>query len=277
MTPTDELRDTIAISSVQPQQTASHKLTCSDILCLVLMNIPYLLILPTLFGFYVVEPMHSAVIMFMGRVVKVENRPGLHWTFLGFTIQKVPNCVKTLEIQNSKVPDSTGSPLAISVIVNYKIVEPIASLFYVDSYADFLHNQTLDVVQKVISKFPYISEDKSQPTLMNNRALIGEHMREFLQKKVEIAGLQVLNVDIMEAYYHPSVAQTLLQLQQAQAKLGARKILVEGAVNITKDIVDRAEKEIRVEFSNDGREKFVKDLLLILCSDHGYAQPVINV
>ena len=42
-------------------------------------------------------------------------------------------------------------------------------------------------------------------------------------------------MDLMELSYSPEVASSLLQIQQAAAKVDARKLIVEGAVNIVSD------------------------------------------
>jgi len=39
----------------------------------------------------------------------------------------------------------------------------------------------------------------------------------------------------MQIAYHAEVAQSLLQIQQAQSKVDARKLIVEGAVSIVQD------------------------------------------
>ena len=38
-------------------------------------------IIPICLGFYTVEPLQAVVIMFMGKVVKVQDKPGLSWFF----------------------------------------------------------------------------------------------------------------------------------------------------------------------------------------------------
>jgi len=49
-----------------------------------------LCIIPICFGFYTVEPLQAVVIMFMGKVLKVNQEPGLAWFFpIGRTIRIV--------------------------------------------------------------------------------------------------------------------------------------------------------------------------------------------
>ena len=49
---------------------------------MVFFNILFMLcIIPICLGFCTVEPLQAVVIMFMGKVVKVQDKPGLSWYF----------------------------------------------------------------------------------------------------------------------------------------------------------------------------------------------------
>ena len=75
-------------------------------------------------------------------------------------------------------------------------------------------------------------------------------------------------MDIMQIAYHPEVAQSLLQIQQAQAKVDARKLIVEGAVSIVKDaLTSLADKDINL--SEQHKTDLVKRMMVITCSDQG--------
>ncbi len=50
-------------------------------------------------------------------------------------------------------------------------------------------------------------------------------------------------MELMEYSYHPEVAQSLLQIQQAQSKIDARGLIVTGAVSIVNDALKSLEKE----------------------------------
>merc|ERR1712196_483619 len=74
--------------------------------------------------------------------------------------------------------------------------------------------------------------NNDEPCLMNDSQLIGYHMADLLQNRCEICGIRIEKMEIMEVAYHPEVAQSLLLVQQAQAKVDARKLIVEGCVEI---------------------------------------------
>ena len=59
--------------------------------------------------------------------------PGCHYNpLLEKTI--VSTKVETLQIKGSSVPDLKGSPMNVSVIVNFKVIDPIRAVYAVDSY-----------------------------------------------------------------------------------------------------------------------------------------------
>lgn len=101
-------------------------------------------------------------------------------------------------------------------------------------------------------------------------------MKELLQAKCSIAGAEILRMELMEFSYHAEVAQGLLQIQQAQAKVDARKMIVEGGVLIVKDALLKLDEE-GVELTMDTKQALTKDLLLITCSETGQPHPVINM
>ena len=139
-----------------------------------------------------------------------------------------------------------------------------------------MHTQALEVLKRVISKFPYRSSDPKQPSLLADTIVIGKVMKELLSEKMKIAGVEIIRMELMEFSYHPEVAQGLLQIQQAQAKLEARKIVVEGGVGIVKDALDLLERQ-GVQMTQETREKIISNLLVVVCSEFGPPQPVLRV
>ena len=63
--------------------------------------------------------------------------------------------------------------------------------------------------------------------------------------------------------------------QQAIALIDARKTIVEGAVEIVRDPVDRLEKA-ELHMTHEERERLIRNLLVVICSGER-AQPVLQV
>lgn len=163
------------------------------------------------------------------------------------------------------MPDLKGSPMNVSVIVNFKIVDPVKATFGVDNYKFYIENQSLEVLRTACSRFNYKSSN-DEPCLMSDSALIGHHMAGLLSERCQVCGIEILKMEIMEVAYHPEVAQSLLLVQQAQAKVDARRLIVKGCV----EIVDGAIKNLDdkgYEMAQEDKHDLVKKLMVITCSD----------
>jgi len=73
-------------------------------------------------------------------------------------------------------------------------------------------------------------------------------------------------MEIMEVAYHAEVAQSLLLVQQAQAKIDARALIVEGAVSIVNGALEQLDQK-GITMSTDRKEELVTKLMVITCSD----------
>lgn len=61
----------------------------------------------------------------------------------------------------------------VSAIVTYRIIDPMASLFNVDHFNSYVHDQGLEVVKRVCSRFLYRSTDTNEPSLLDDTMIIG--------------------------------------------------------------------------------------------------------
>jgi len=89
-----------------------------------------------------------------------------------------------------------------------------------------------------------------------------------LQKTCRLAGVEILRMDFIEISYDSSMAQQLLQTNKAQARIDARKLVVEGAVAITHGAISRLDTQ-RVELSDRDKADLTNSLMCLTCSDNG--------
>ena len=87
-----------------------------------------------------------------------------------------------------------------------------------------------------------------------------------LSEKVSAAGVEVISYEILDLSYAPEIAQAMLVRQQAQALVDARKIVVEGAVEIVDGAMTHL-KERGIEIAPSHQSKVVGNLLAIICGD----------
>ena len=83
-------------------------------------------------------------------------------------------------------------------------------------------------------------------------------------------------MEIMEVAYHAEVAQSLLLVQQAQAKVDARRLIVKGCCEIVDSAISSLDDK-GYSMGQKDKHDLVKKLMVITASDQGHAQPVLNV
>ena len=105
------------------------------------------------------------------------------------------------------VPDSTGSPMNVSTIVNFAINDPISALFSVENYRTFIEMQATDVIKRVCSKFRYRSNNPTEISILSDGHHIMNAMRDLLQKRCEIAGVNIMRMNFANISFAPEVAQ----------------------------------------------------------------------
>lgn len=183
--------------------------------------------------------------------------------------------MNTLEIRGSSVPDKIGSPLNVSAMITYKITNPLAAVYNVQNYQTYIKDQALEVLKRVCSRFPYDSKNSHEPSLMNDSSDIAIFLKELLNAKCKIAGAEILRMEIMEFSYHKEIAANMLLVQQAQSKIEARKLIVEGAVGIVKDAARKVD-QCQIVLDRDIKEELIKNMLVVTCSDQGKPRLVLQ-
>ena len=192
--------------------------------------------------------------------------------------KKVSLKAMTLNNQKQKVNDELGNPIIIGTIVIWKVVNPTKAVFNVENYKTFLSIQCDSTIRNVARLYPYDSEDTEdhrEKSLRGSSQEIADRLKEELQKRVEIAGIEVEEVRITHLSYAPEIAAAMLQRQQAEAIIAARKKIVEGAVGMVEMALNSlSEKEV-VELDDERKAAMVSNLLVVLCGNKD-AQPIVN-
>ena len=129
--------------------------------------------------------------------------------------KKVSLKAMTLNNQKQKVNDELGNPIIIGTIVIWKVVNPTKAVFNVENYKTFLSIQCDSTIRNVARLYPYDSEDTEdhrEKSLRGSSQEIADRLKEELQKRVEIAGIEVEEVRITHLSYAPEIAAAPLHL-----------------------------------------------------------------
>jgi regulator of protease activity HflC (stomatin/prohibitin superfamily) len=229
-----------------------------------------------LFGFFVVNPREEIVVLRFGKYVTTLKTQGIRWIHpVGRALHRISTRDTTLDIATTTVVEINGNPIEISAVVLYRVEDTYRAALHVEDYKKFIADQAGAVVKRVASQFPYESADDTRPCLKKESDEVTKAFIAELQEAVNAAGIRVLGVRLNDLTYAPEIAQAMLMRQQALALIDARKTIVEGAVEIVRDAVQRLQAA-GLEVREDQRDALVSNLLVVLCSGER-AQPVLQV
>lgn len=192
--------------------------------------------------------------------------------------KKVSTKVLTFNNGAQKVNDAAGNPIIIGAVVVWKVTNPTKAVFNVDDYFEYLSIQCDSTIRSIARMYPYDNiedGDTEEKTLRGSNQEIAESMKVKLQKRVENAGLEVVEVRITHLSYAEEIAAAMLQRQQATAVIAARQKIVSGAVGMVRSALDQLGEEEIVILDEERKASMVSNLLVVLCGNKE-AQPIIN-
>lgn len=261
-----------------------------------------------LFGLKIVNPQEAIVLTLFGQyygTIRKEGfywvnpfssttNPGAHSSFgIAFTAaatgtkqntgtvspsspRKISLKAMTLNNDKQKVNDLLGNPVEIGAIVIWKVGNTAKAVFNVQNYKTFLSIQCDSVIRNAARCYPYdTNEDSEEKTLRGSSQEVADIMKAELQDKVDIAGLDIIEVRITHLSYAPEIASAMLQRQQAAAIIDARQKIVEGAVSMVDMALNKLSENDIVELDEERKAAMVSNLLVVLCGNKD-AQPIVN-
>ncbi len=105
--------------------------------------------------------------------------------------------------------------------------------------------------------------------------MIAESLKNTLQTRLEVAGVDILESRISHLAYAQEIAQAMLRRQQAQAIIAARQKIVEGAVGMVEMALNMLSEQKIVTLDEDKKATMVNNLMVALVSETE-VQPIIN-
>ncbi len=227
-------------------------------------------------GFTVVQPNQAYVYTLFGKYIGVIKQSGF-WLTVPFTVRRhVSLRVLNFNSDKLKVNDLEGNPIEIAAVVVYKVVNSAKAVFDVEDYKQFVHIQSETGIRHVASQYPYDNfNDADEISLRQHSDEVCEELKQDLQKRFELAGVEILDARIMHLAYSNEIASAMLQRQQAKAVLAARQTIVLGAVSMVKDAIQQLSEQKVVELDEEKKAQMVNNLLVAIVSEKG-TQPVMN-
>ena len=227
----------------------------------------------SLFGYFLVNPNTSRVLVLFGRYRGSVRTDGFFWTN-PFTVKhKVSLRAHNIASEKIKVNDLGGNPIEIGAVVVWQVRDTAQTMFDVEDYFEYVDVQIETALRTLAKEHPYDdrSDDSRVPSLRGDTAEVTAKLQSQLQERLDRAGLQVIEARISHLAYAQEIAAAMLQRQQAGAIIDARKLIVQGAVEMVEDALAQLNARDVVE----RRATLVGNLLVVLCGGQA-PTPVLN-
>lgn len=225
-------------------------------------------------GFMIVQPNESKVLILFGKYTGTVKDSGFWWVN-PFTVKKhVTLRIRNFNSERLKVNDLHGNPIEIATVIVWRVVDSARAIFDVQNYEQFVAIQSETAIRSMASEYPY-DVDGDQPSLRGTPLEIAENLKNTLQTRLEVAGVEIIESRISHLAYAQEIAQAMLRRQQAQAVIAARAKIVEGAVGMVQMALKALSEQNIVNLDEDKKATMVNNLMVALVSETS-TQPVIN-
>jgi len=264
-----------------PMLLLSFLILGGTIAALVITHMPifalfFLVFFIMLFGFFIINPNSSRVMVFFGDYRGTVKKNGFFWANPFYSKKKVSLRAYNFDSERLKVNDKLGNPVMISVILVWQVKNTFKAMFEVNDYEHFVRVQSDAAVRKLGGSFAYDNfEDDGEITLRSGMNEVNHDLEEELRERLAMAGIAVIEARIGYLAYAEEIASAMLQRQQATAIVAARQKIVEGAVGMVEMALDELNQKSIVELDEDKKASMVSNLMVVLCSDRSVT-PVVN-
>lgn len=247
----------------------------------VLENAPFLLVLIVpavmlwLKGLFIVSPNEGKILTFFGKYTGTVREPGFWFANPFASKDRISLKVSNFQSPQLKVNDAGGNPIEIACVIVWRVVDTAKAAFDVQDYGVFVHIQCETALRHLASHFPYEPHQPGEVSLRGSPERVGETLQREVQGRVELAGIEILEAQLSHLAYSPEIAQAMLRRQQAAAVIGARQLIVEGAVSMVEMALKKLESDNVVHLDEKNKSIMVNNLMIALVSE-SHIQPVMS-
>lgn len=267
-----------------------YRFESNEGLVIALEMVLFTILIFSLIGFVMIEPNEARVMIFFGKYKGTLKQNGFFWINPFYVKKKLVIRARNLDIEPIKVNDKKGNPVMIGLILVWRIKDTYKVMFDIDnktdaqskmnermnSYQQFVAIQSDAALRNIAGQFAYDNNEIDDDiTLRSGGEEVNDKLEMELNKRLFLAGIEVVEARINYLAYAPEIAAVMLRRQQASAIIAAREKIVEGAVSMVKMALDKLSTEEIVELDDDKKAAMVSNLLVVLCADE-QAKPVVN-
>jgi regulator of protease activity HflC (stomatin/prohibitin superfamily) len=240
-----------------------------------LVTLPIVVGVIVLASLTIVQPGETRVVRFFGRYVGTLRRTGLSWVLPLSDRHNVSIRVRNFETNHLKVNDAEGNPVEIAAIVVWQVADTSRALYAVEDYLNFVRVQAESALRHVATTHPYDEPAEEGLSLRGSTDIVAGELATEMAERVTIAGVEIVEVRISHLAYAAEIAQAMLRRQQANAVIAARSRIVDGAVGMVEQALERLRTRGVVALDEEREAAMVSSLMVVLCSDQPVS-PIVN-
>lgn len=226
-------------------------------------------------GLVIVAPNQSKLILLFGKYRGTLRDDGFFWVNPFTSRREVSLRAHNFNSDKLKVNDLRGNPIEIGAVVVWRVRDTAQAAFDVEDFNSYVQVQTESALRHLASLHPYDSPHEHEVSLRGSSETVNAALAKELTQRLQMAGIEVLEVRLSHLAYAPEIASAMLQRQQAEAILDARKRIVDGAVGMVQMALEQLRANDVVQLDEERKAQMVSNLLVVLCSERG-TQPVVN-
>jgi hypothetical protein len=235
----------------------AQRLTCFELFCSKGLGTFFTIPTAGLSGLISVPAATSCAIFRFGKLDCVISRPGLTWIAPFYERVEMFTGTQTHKMDELHLVDAVGNPILVRALLEFAVEDPAALYIATNASLSVLFNQAEQVVREACTRFPLLGEKGADIRSLTHE--LGAQMLSELQPDASVFGVQVQRIVIVEARYAPNIAAQMLMKQQAVALIGARKEIVQGALNVVRDTLTQFP-----DLSDAAKERLIGNLLVTL-------------
>ncbi len=232
-----------------------------------------------LIGLFIVNPNESMVLVLFGKYQGTVRTDGFFWVNPFNKRRKISLRAHNFDNEPIKVNDKLGNPIMIGAVVVWRVKDTYKAAFDVNDYLEFVGIQSEAALRRMAGHYPYDEfhdeGEEGEISLRSGGKEVNDELEQALDRRLAIAGIEVLEARISHLAYANEIAGAMLQRQQATAIVAARRKIVEGAVGMVEMALDELSKKDIVHLDDEKKAAMVSNLMVVLCSDKS-ASPVVN-
>ena len=232
-------------------------------------------------GLYMLQPNQAALLTLFGSYRGTDRVSGLRWVNPFYGKEKISVRAHNFNSEKLKVNDLRGNPIEIAAAIVWRVRDTARAEFDVEDFEAYVLTQAEAAVRHLASSYAYDNLDDptgratQEVTLRSGTDEVGKALRDELQMRFALAGIEVVDAKLTHLAYAPEIAGTMLRRQQAEAVIAARTKIVQGAVGMVELALNGLSERGILDLDDERRAAMVSNLLVVLCSDRD-ATPVVN-